>query len=419
MNFIGTEFFVAAALCLWLGLVQSPHRQPVSSTESRPDRPPIWPLGLGGIAASLAFHNDQTIGVMVHLYIMLLLGASWLSGVRMDRVVLRMAVFYTAFLLPTIPYAWHLFEVYRSPSYFVASPGVERTHNLLNLVLPSSFNLLVGGLMERVRGWLGFAGGAGIANPGMLFWGLVCVAGWRWRGRWRVGWRTLPAPVRIHGLLIGAALVLSLGEWLEVGSLRLFPLPFWLLQRLPVLDSLRVSERMFLLGLPSLAVLLAYGLERLCLVWWQPAHWAVPVAAALVALADSTHMLPHTDVKGHLAALRASDPPIERGVTLDFPPSYDESWQCLHQIVHGQPVLMGRLARTPPVVVESAWADFWPLGNCVFLRQGCESWGKDAPDVLDRLLKAHEVRWILVARAGYYEWIDVQDGDVLARLHPE
>jgi hypothetical protein len=132
---------------------------------------------------------------------------------------------------------------------------------------------------------------------------LVCVAVRGWR-------RPL---VRIGSVLLGALLILSLGDRLNVtGTSTGIPLPYALLSKLPFVNSLSPVRLFVFIGL-LVGLLGAWGLDR-AILWARPTHlatrrpvWVRPalVGAAVVAVALSlapAHVYPSssTDVPGWL-----------------------------------------------------------------------------------------------------------------------
>ncbi|MFQ3663132.1 MAG: hypothetical protein SNJ69_12150 [Chloroflexaceae bacterium] len=211
--------------------------------------------------------------------------------------------------------------------------------DLLGLAFPNVYNPLWG---SQVESWL-----SSISSPFAPS-GWYVAAGWTVLilgaiGIWRYG--------RNKAHVLATALVLwlmSLGPSLRVGGMDTgIPMPYTLLEAIPVLSVAR-KPAMFAAGvLPLLSVFAALGLHTLQLS--LSGRWRVALHAAVTLLAFLELQLPPgrvflTPEQATVYSQIASQP----GVVADLPLDQQETSRTLrNQLVHGQPIVGGYIARRP------------------------------------------------------------------------
>ena len=143
-------------------------------------------------------------------------------------------------------------------------------------------------------------------------------------------------------VLAGVSLVFALGRSLTLGSFEL-PLPFALLERLPVLGGARYPDRFFVLTQLGLAWLAALGVERLARRF--PARPLAAAALALVLLEYAPFGLPHGAPPA--ASLVPSADEAPRGAVFHVPTRIGsrDGEQMFVQLQHRRPIAGAYLTR--------------------------------------------------------------------------
>lgn len=159
--------------------------------------------------------------------------------------------------------------------------------NLASIVVPSHYTWLspIGRHLPHSLPYLR-ENGAYLGIPVLVVVIAVAVRGWR-----------LPL-VRIGTVLLGALLVLSLGDRLNVtGASTGIPLPFALLSKLPFVDSLSPVRLFVFIGL-LVGLLCAWGLDR-AIAWARPtvrpgqrAAWVRPGLVGVAVVTVALSLLP-------------------------------------------------------------------------------------------------------------------------------
>lgn len=252
----------------------------------------------------------------------------------------------------------------------------------LMLITPSPYHPLWGGLVQRLR----YARTAipeandleKIAYLGLLPLGLATV-GWLRSKRERWVWL----------MVLVVAIILAMGpELMLAGRATGVPLPYALLQRLPLFSWGRTPERFLQLASFGLAMLCAYSLCDL-----RPRAWltAVLVAACLLG---SLPMWPFPEgtpkPPQQLVSLRDTD-----GVVLDLPISKRQigNLAMYYQTEHGLPIIGGYIHRDP----EGQRAYVKALDEAILgQREGASR--SLTPSELEGLLQGLGVRHVLVHR---------------------
>ena len=136
------------------------------------------------------------------------------------------------------------------------------------------------------------------------------------------------------------------------------PLPYWLLQDVPVLSGVRVPGRFSVMGALAIDVLAALGLLRI--VRWRPRLGSVICAGALVLigfefLAGPVPTQPYFIPKPYDAIARDADPSAVLEIPLQWRTGFytrgdidrDDTVFMVYAIRHGKPLVSGMSARYP------------------------------------------------------------------------
>lgn len=185
---------------------------------------------------------------------------------------------------------------------------------------------------------------------------------------------------RTHWRLIVTGLVgwlLALGPTLYVlGYDTGLPMPYRLLQALPLLGTARRPNLFGMITIIILAIFAALAVGRMRA---RLAPRRFGLACALIAALAAFELWPparvaHALERPAVFAQIAADP----GVVVDLPiESGTDSRTLLHQMVHGQPILRGYVARPPvyptlpydPLISRLARMRPWPDGDIIALGQ--------------------------------------------------
>jgi hypothetical protein len=239
-------------------------------------------------------------------------------------------------------------------------------------------------------------------------------------------------------VLAGLAFLLSLGPALRVGGRDTgVPLPFALLQHLPLLEHLRAPSRFSILVVLALAVLLAAGWTTWMAGVRRASLRALLTAAAAGAMAAESLAVPIPVFQAGAPALvsRIAAEPGDFSVT--EVPGIDQAPGHLmyDQTVHGKRVFMGTAARVP--VEKTSYYFGLPLVRpLVDLRKGRRELDEGLlareKDAAPRVARFLALRYVLVEHAfadrGVVDFLEqvlpvtreADDGErVLLRIAPE
>lgn len=198
-------------------------------------------------------------------------------------------------------------------------------------------------------------------------------------------------------VMTGVALLLGFGPSLQIlGRDTGLAMPYALLQGLPVMRLARRPDTFMMPGLILLMVFAGIGLSWMLArrrAWQRPVILGVVIVAALVELWPPTNRLTvQLEAPDFFATIRARP-----GAVLDLPYEWDTTSRALrHQMIHGQPVVGGYLARRPsyeirrymPLLNQLSEIQLWPARDIIPL----------AADDLAAMQCVLQLRHIVVAR---------------------
>ena len=277
-------------------------------------------------------------------------GGRFLAGLALALAVAAgfSLPFYRPFLLPQEGMAAALQQ---------AAQDTERySADLLAFVLPSARHPLLGDFVAPV--YERFSAGVNLAES-TIYIGMVGLLLALW-GLWRGGGGETP----LWGLLALVAFVLSLGPVLHVNGRELFPLPYVLLMKLPLIEWLRGPARISVTLLLSISVLAAYGLRDVLRVVGNRAMTGGIVVAVvvLVTAVESLFSFPYQSSSAAVPEFYSETLPSSShaGGLFDLPsgPGHPEStsWYMYYQTQHRRNLAEGYMARTSqPVVLYPHW----------------------------------------------------------------
>lgn len=180
------------------------------------------------------------------------------------------------------------------------------------------------------------------------------------------------------------------------GTLRTIPMPYALMQSLPVLNFLRVPIRMSVMVTLALAVLGGLAIAQMARRWpalGRPAR-AVPLVALLAALLVAEHLaipfpLEETTVPRFYRDLAASP---EQGTILEWPLSFKRARSNFYQTVHHRPIVGGYVSRrlAYPVRAIPPFRDLPDPDSDIYSQPA------DAQNIGPWVLQWLGVRWIVV-----------------------
>jgi hypothetical protein len=270
--------------------------------------------------------------------------------------------------------------------------------DLVSFVVPSPLQAWWGGAAERI-------GGRAVAEPveRSIFLGfvpLVLAAVGVWFGRRRAAF---------WGLAAIAFALLALGPTLQIAghSFAAMPLPYRLVQRVPLANVFRVPARFGLLVTLCLAVLAGLGLVGLARRFPKLATGRVRLIAlpllTLLLLAEhfpAPYPLVPVEEPAFYRQLAASS---EQGAVLELPFALTRSTSLFNQTIHGRPIIGGYLSR-PLAYPLLAVPPFGPAPTddiVAMPNDGVGEW----------MLHEAGVRWVVVLR----ELADRATGEFVAR----
>ena len=249
---LSAEWFPLYLFCLYRALYGVPRRDAAGA--ELPKDPRRWPLWAGlAVLTLLAMSLADWQYVMVTIFATLLLFAFTLLTRRPARekavIFGKLAAIGGLYaVLITPPLLWPTIQ------YALANPWLSVGYQS---------GLHAADLLDLL--------GPGPANPGYLALG-AALLGLGIAGRGRAG-----EPVRFWALAAGAFYLMALGPMLIVGGHQTgIPLPYSLLQNLPVFSIGRDPARYTLVARLGVGVLAAYGLRALFA--WQPRRTSSPPA---------------------------------------------------------------------------------------------------------------------------------------------
>jgi len=220
-------------------------------------------------------------------------------------------------------------------------------------------------------------------------WTLVALAalGVAWFGRRE--WRLLLAALLGWLLAVGPTLHI-------LGYATGLPMPYQLLQALPLLGTARRPNLFGAITIVACAVFAALALARLR-ERLPPRRYALALAA--VAAVAVFELWPPARVANSLARPEVFERiAAEPGMVVDLPlETGTDSRTLIHQIVHGQPILRGYVARPPsyptlaysPLPAQLARGRLWPEDDIVAL----------GPDALAAMQCYYRLRHLVVEAA--------------------
>jgi len=248
-------------------------------------------------------------------------------------------------------------------------------------------------------------------GEGSIFLGFVplslAIVAWRYR-KHAVGHRlgaerriiTPSDLVLLYGIVIVVGYVFTLGPEFKIGEASVAPLPYLLLMRLPGVSGMRVTARFILLAVVGTAVLGGYALTILSKRATKLTYWVVvslvigmlfieliPNNRKLGAKSSSAFELSSDETLLRPTVLETDVPAINwlaqnpaGTAVLHYPVEGSASFRhWFYQQLHGQPMLngTGNASYFPEWYVNINWGDF------------------PSPSII-RLLKARDIRYILV-----------------------
>ncbi|EFO80014.1 hypothetical protein OSCT_2099 [Oscillochloris trichoides DG-6] len=238
----------------------------------------------------------------------------------------------------------------------------EQSVDLADLLIPSQLHPLWGGMAEQFQA---YKAETHIQNK-TAYLGLVAcllaLIGLRGRES-RFWWLT--------GALFT---LLALGPVLQVAGWQTgLPLPSQLLFELPLVNIFRYPMRFIALAILALAILAAYGAQRLLA---QRGYWATALIVLLLVLDNLTLPFPMAgvyipDVYAELAAEPGNAAVLESPFYYATSPFY-----MLYQVVHEKPLVGGYTSRRMPYAI---------LDELPLLRTF--AYAQPAPDILDEDLR--------------------------------
>lgn len=162
--------------------------------------------------------------------------------------------------------------------------------------------------------------------------------------------------LRWRWLFVGGCMwLLSIGPTLTVAGFKLgVPMPYAMLQELPLLSVARRPSHFAALSIVVLMIFAAIGLQQICQKLNQPVRsilFTSLIALAMLELCPSVRLHYEFKAAPFLENIRQAP-----GVVVDLP--YEELWtsrSLRHQIVHQQPILGGYVARRPayPTLIQN------------------------------------------------------------------
>lgn len=219
--------------------------------------------------------------------------------------------------------------------YYVKQP-VSRGIDPSYLLTPVYANPLLGALIESRYLDRAYQASGFVCYLGVVPVVLAVLAIWR-RGRQTAPWLAI----------FGGGLILALGSNLLWDGTRYasVPLPFGLLEGLPLLENLRVANRFLLVAALGLAVLAGYGWASLRM----SSGWTFTVAVLLVLAEYSWLPFPTRQIEFSPLLNQVAERP---GAVLDIPLHQRNRTvhNMAHQTVHGRPIADGYLSAYPPQV---------------------------------------------------------------------
>jgi len=264
-------------------------------------------------------------------------------------------------VLVAAPHIINLAGVLRSPFYVVAWQNEPRITDLSNFLLPPDYHVVTGEWAAGFRRRFGVPGGhnaiacLGLAVPAGVGATLILL------GRRRLGaLLRLRRREWLFWSAVGAAgALLAPGDELTVLGHRLFPMPYALFRRLPVLENLRIPARFLLFTMTALAVLLSLGLSALAgrranaarflagavllLVVWDGA-WRTDI---WIDLGRAPYRLNSRTVEALKGCDKARDP-----VILPVPVSFLDARPSFWQTQVGGRMVFAATARVPPASLD-------------------------------------------------------------------
>jgi hypothetical protein len=317
-----------------------------------------------------------------------------------------------------VPFAWPMArEILAGETYYL-KPQVGKGVDLAFFFIPAEQHPLWGGTVRRLYEEHRAYGSAGFT----CYLGVVALilAAAGLRGRPAAGGRRLAeGSVPFWAALFIVHAVLALGDSLTVlGRDTGFPLPFELIEKIPLLKTVRIANRFLVPAMLALAVLSALGARRV-LVALPPraAGWAFAALAALLALDYLFLPYPLRDLPrpAYIAAARAAPP----GILLDIPGGHRArgAEDMFLQTLHGKPIAGGYTSCIPPWV-EKRVAEY-PFLKLIFeARPEVEvDLEREVPRALDELGVAVAVVHLDRTREAIAARLAASRGSGLERLH--
>ena len=289
-------------------------------------------------------------------------------------------------------------------NFFVEGTGFAETFSgdVLGLVIPTQLHPLMGNVVNHLhfphdKGQHLFLGYVTLA---LAFWGIFH---WRHRG-----------VVRFWGLATAVFLVLSWGPVAHFNGTSLgIPLPFQILQRLPVFDGNRYPGRIGVMVVMGLAVLVGFGVFSLLrhIAAHKRKYLALAVAA-LIILLGFEHLsipLPTVDLRVPRVYHRIAED-REDVTVLDIPVAWRNGFRVtgtmdpiimfeqFAQTVHGKRILAGNTSRNPEYKFQY-FTELPVINSIIALETGHEL----EPDrvetdalLAEHLLRFFNIRYIIV-----------------------